>query len=191
MMLNKKILIHFIRNISIDPISNYLKKVELNSNINYDITFSNYRELDDGLVDFKNQYSQNYFDYVFGFIWPNYTKFEKSDDLTSYLKHIDELTKSINAEKVFLNTLIPYAPALGLQSTSDELNKIHEGNNVLAKLAENNPILSLVDLNKIITDHGIVNTYDPRFWYLYNQPFTNLFYKEMSKSIQSQGSLTS
>lgn len=190
-MLNKEILIHFIRNISIDPISNYLKKVGLNSNLNYDITFSNYRELDDGLVDFKNQYSQNNFDYVFGFIWPNYTKFEKADDLTSYLKHIGELTKSMNTEKVFLNTLIPYAPALGLQSTSAELNKIYEGNNVLAKLAENNPFLSLVDLNKIVNDHGIVNTYDPRFWYLYNQPFTNLFYKEMSKTIQSQGSLIS
>ena len=184
-MLDNKLSIHFLRNIAIDPISNCLKKIGLDDNINYDITFSNYRELDDGLFNLNRNPNKNDLNYVFGFMWLDYSKFENTDNLSEYLNKIIELTKSINAQRIFLNTLIPYAPAQGLQSTRDDLNKIYEGNKILLDLSQSNSALRLVDLNNIIKEQGTINIYDTRFWYLYNQPFTSLFYKELSKTIHS------
>jgi len=182
-MLDNKLSIHFLRNIAIDPISNCLKKIGLNDNINYDITFSNYRELDDGLFNLNRNPNKNDLNSVFGFMWLDYSKFENTDNLSEYLNKIIELTKSINTQRIFLNTLIPYAPAQGLQSTHDDLNKIYEGNKILLDLSQSNSALRLIDLNNIIKEHGTINIYDTRFWYLYNQPFTSLFYNELSKTI--------
>jgi FkbH-like protein len=69
---------------------------------------------------------------------------------------------------------------------SSEASLIDLGNQELYKLSKDISNIVLINLNAIINNIGLNSAYDVRFWYMFKQPFTNLFFEELAKEIHSK-----
>ncbi len=185
-MESKEITVHFLRDITLEPISRKLKNYGKIDNHTYAVTFSNYQPLDEGFFNTINKIDNISPEYIFGFIWIDYSRFHKPSELLEYLNQVVELAKLIPTKSIFLNNLIPYSPAKGLKPNSNEESLIDLGNQELCKLSKDISNIVLINLNAIIHSIGINNAFDVRFWYMFKQPFTNLFFEELAKEIHSK-----
>jgi FkbH-like protein len=183
---SKEITVHFLRDITLEPISRKLKNYGKIDNHTYEVTFSNYQPLDEGFINISNKIDNISPEYIFGFIWIDYSKFHEPSELLEYLNQVVELAKSMPTKNIFLNNLIPYSPAKGLMPNSSEASLIDLGNQELYKLSKDISNIVLINLNAIINNIGLNSAYDVRFWYMFKQPFTNLFFEELAKEIHSK-----
>jgi FkbH-like protein len=180
---SKEITVHFLRDITLEPISRKLKNYGKIDNHTYEVTFSNYQPLDEGFFNISNKIDNIDPEYIFGFIWIDYSRFHKPSKLLEYLNQVVELAKLMPTKSIFLNNLIPYSPAKGLKPNASEASLIDLGNQELYKLSKDISNIVLINLNAIIDNIGLNSAYDVRFWYMFKQPFTNLFFDELAKEI--------
>lgn len=187
-----------ISNVTVNNLEVFIRKYGALNGCNIGVDFGNY----DDVVNDAKRFSRSNYDYVifipfFDNIKPSFElecalgeesfiKSVKEDFFFKMKLALDELSIS---NHVLLLDLVRYMDA-GCHSSRDNLDYILDGfNKSLRTLAKNYQNVTVVDLERVISEIGYKHAYDDRFYYKAKAPFTAVLFDQLARtiSIKSRG----
>ena len=176
--------LHILRTISIDPIVERLLKNQTGNSQLSQVTLSDFNGVPDDLFD--NNLSKSKVE-VFNLaitLWLESKNFDSADQMIEEIRIMVELGLSKTTGLLIINTLISQDIVIGNQTTSDD-EILHKVNFWIKNLSQTEPRIRICDWAQILSDFGIERCIDTRYWYLYKQPFTELFYIEYARMLSA------
>ena len=174
--------LHILRTISIDPVvekilENYIGNPQLPQ-----VTLSDFNGVPDGLIGNSLYESKNENLNLAITLWLEPKNFDSADEMIEEIRTIVGLGLAKSKGLVIINTLISPNVVIGNRTDNDS-EFLYRVNFWIKNLSQTEPRIRICDWAQIFSDFGIERCIDTRFWYLYKQPFTALFYNEYARML--------
>lgn len=171
-----------MRTISIDSVvekilENYIGKPQLP-----EVTLSNFNGVPDELIGNSLHESKNENLNLAITLWLEPNNFDSSDEMIEEIRTMVGLGLSKSKGLVIINTLISPNVVIGNRTDNDS-EVLYRVNSWIKSLSQTEPRIRICDWAQIISNFGIEQCIDTRYWYLYKQPFTALFYTEYARML--------
>ena len=171
-----------MRTISIDPVvekilENYIGNPQLPQ-----VTLSDFNGVPDELIGNSLHESKNENLNLAITLWLEPSNFDSADEMIEEIRTMVGLGLSKSKGLVIINTLISPNVVIGNRTDNDS-EVLYRVNSWIKSLSQTEPRIRICDWAQIVSNFGIERCIDTRYWYLYKQPFTALFYTEYARML--------